>query len=288
MISSMTGYARHIATTEWGEISWVLRSLNFRSLETQMHIPDMFYSVESRCRQTLAERFHRGKIEASLEVRYSHAKSPEAQLDDDLLKSLLDHANRIQERVPDAPGVSVSDILRWPGLVNLTVQPDEHLFESVLESLKLAADRLLAERQREGAQIADIMRDKLESVNDNIAKAQQLVPEAQQQLQDRFAERLGELEAEVDPDRLAKEIAIVTVKLDTAEEIERIKLHALEFHRVLEQESVVGKRLSFLLQELTREVNTLGSKTNYFPLNALAVEMKVLLEQMREQVQNLQ
>ena len=288
MIASMTGFARRVEKTQWGEITWNIRSLNHKSLDVSMQVPEPFRALESQCRRAIVESFSRGRIDASLSVTRTGADSDTPLLDEAALQSLLSYANSVRQWAPDAAPLSITEILRWPGVVNTDAEPEQELAQSVVATLGQTLADLTNDRQREGALVKAILVEKLEQFKTGSKEARQLIPAAQRNLQDRMVEKLGELDLEVDPGRWEQEIGLVLVKLDVVEEADRLDLHVAEFERVLTEESVVGKRLGFILQELGREVNTLGSKSMYYPLNALMVEMKVILEQIREQIQNVE
>lgn len=288
MISSMTGYARQIKETDRGELIWALRSLNQRSLDIHINLPDQFRPVEAKCRRKLNESFERGRIDASLLFNRVPTGSETDQLDQSVLTTLFARAEEVQNHRPDAAALSIAEVLRWPGVICIDEEPDEAFFELTLQLLDESIEELTMDRRREGDQVEEILQDKLKLFKTSCDEARNLVPEAQQSLRERFKEKLEDLDVEVDAGRLEQEIGLALTKLDVAEEIDRIDLHVVEFDRVLAEDSVVGKRLGFLLQELVREVNTLGAKTLYFPLNSLTVDMKVILEQIREQVQNVE
>ena len=288
MISSMTGYARQIKETDWGELTWALRSLNQRSLDIHINLPDQFRPVEAQYRRKLNESFERGRIDASLQFNRVSANLKTNLLDQSVLTSLFAHAEEVQKHSPDAAALSIAEVLRWPGVICIDEEPDETFFELTLQLLDESIEELTMDRRREGGQVEEILQDKLKLFKSSCNEARTLVPEAQQSLRDRFKEKLEELDIEVDPGRWEQEIGLALTKLDVAEEIDRIDLHVVEFERVLAEDLVVGKRLGYLLQELVREVNTLGAKTQHFPLNSLTVDMKVILEQIREQVQNVE
>ncbi len=288
MISSMTGFARQIKETDRGELNWALRSLNQRSLDIRINIPDQFRPVEAQYRRKLNESFERGRIDASLVFNRVSAGSETGLLDQAVLTSLFAHAEEVQKYSPDATALSIAEVLRWPGVISIDEEPDEAFFGLTLQLLDESIEELVMDRRREGGQVEEILQDKLKLFKSSCDEARKLIPEAQQSLRERFKEKLEELNIEVDPGRWEQEIGLALTKLDVAEEIDRIHLHVVEFERVLAEDSTVGKRLGFLLQELVREVNTLGAKTLYFPLNSLTVDMKVILEQIREQVQNVE
>ncbi len=288
MIASMTGFVRRIEKTNWGEVTWSLRALNHRALDINLQLPDMFRPLESLCRRTLVESFGRGRIEAALGYSRTALSTDALLLDDEVLQSLQVYADSVEARVPGSPALSVAEILKWPGVIRTDAEPEQPLNEKIVEVLDAAIADLTRDRHREGALVEAILMEKLKCFKADCMKARTLVPEAQQSLHERMTEKLAELDIEVDPGRWEQEIGLTLVKLDVAEEVDRIDWHVEEFERVLANEAVVGKRLGFIVQELGREVNTLGSKTVHYPLNALTVEMKVTLEQIREQIQNVE
>ena len=288
MISSMTGFGRCVVNSQWGDFSWNLRSLNHRSLDINIQVPESFRALEAQCRRSIAESFERGRIDASLSFAHANPNFRAESLDVSLVRHLLEFNEEIQQQFPDATALSVAEILRWPGMISSGEDEDEELSKRIIGALNEALTDLSGDRRREGALVVEIVLEKLALFKDSCTQARKLIPQAQKSMQDRFSEKLAELDLEVDPGRWEQEIALALIKLDVAEEIDRIELHVAEFERVLAEDSVVGKKLSFLIQELVRETNTLGSKTSHYALSSLSVEMKVTLEQMREQIQNIE
>lgn len=288
MISSMTGFGRCVVNSQWGDITWNLRSVNHRSLDIHINVSERFRPLEAKCRRMIAESFERGRIDASLSFLNANQEPRASSLDASLVQQLLAYNEEIQQQLPDSTGLSVAEILKWPGVINADQDDDEQLYEQVVASLDNALKNLTADRRREGALVEKLILEKLELFRHSCVQARELIPQAQQSMQERFSKKLAELDLEVDPGRWEQEIGFALVKLDVAEEIERIELHVTEFVRVLDEDSVVGKKLSFVLQEMSREANTLGSKTTHYPLSSLSVEMKVILEQIKEQIQNIE
>ncbi len=288
MINSMTGFAQRAEKTKWGDITWNLRSLNNRSLDISSHLPERFRPLEAKCRRQMVESFSRGRIDAFLQFVRVKSDLEARLLDEFVLQSLLAYSNKIREYAPTADGLTVAEILKWPGVIRDDDDSGEDLSALVLQSLARAIEDLKTDRGREGLLLEEVLRQKLQAFKISASEARTMVPQAQQQLQERLTEKMTQMDVEVEPGRWEQEVALLLVKLDVAEEIDRIDLHVAEFERVLAENLVAGKRLGFLLQELGREVNTLSSKTVHYPLNALAVDMKVTLEQMREQVQNVE
>lgn len=284
----MTGFGRSVANSERGEITWHVRSLNHRSLDISIHLPERFRVLESKCWRPITEMFQRGRIDAALSFSRASSEFQTEMLDASVVRQLLAYSSEVQQKFPDAAALSAADILKWPGMISAGDNEDEAIVETILATLSSALTDLAADRRREGALVAEIILEKLSLFKDSCSEARELIPQAQNSMQERFSKKLAELDLEVDPGRWEQEIGLALIRLDVAEEIDRIDLHVAEFERVLAEESVVGKKLSFVLQELVREANTLGSKTPHYPLSSLSVEMKVILEQIREQIQNVE
>ncbi|MYD78852.1 MAG: hypothetical protein F4239_08215, partial [Gammaproteobacteria bacterium] len=208
MISSMTGYARQIKETDWGELTWALRSLNQRSLDIHIHLPDQFRPVEAQYRRKLSESFERGRIDASLLFNRVSARSETNLLDQSVLTSLFAHAEEVQKHSPDAASLSIAEVLRWPGVICIDEEPDEAFFEFTLQLLDESIEELAMDRRREGDQVEEIFQDKLKLFKSSCDEARKLVPEAQQSLRDRINEKLEDLDVEVDPGRLEQEIGL--------------------------------------------------------------------------------
>ncbi len=288
MISSMTGFARRVEETRWGEMTWSLRSLNHRSLDISIQMPERFRPLEAQFRRRIVESFSRGRVDAFLLFSRAVSATEKSRLDESVLQSLMVYAEEIKRRSPEAPELTVAEVLKWPGVIQIDEEPGEELSEALIQSLEDTLGDLIRDRHREGRLVEEILQEQLQQFKSGSVKARGLIPEAQARFQERMREKLAELDVEVDPARWEQEVGLMLTKLDVAEEIDRIDLHVAEFERVLAEDSVVGKRLGFLLQELVREVNTLGSKTLHHPLSSLSVDLKVTLEQMREQIQNVE
>lgn len=287
MISSMTGFARRIVETQWGVVQWEARSLNHRGLDLSFRMPEKFASLEADCRRMLATRLNRGRIEITLRFDDSGAVSDLQEVDTDALDNVLKHVDSIQELAPDSSPMSVRDLLKWPGVLKSIEVENTQLDETVLNAFNQLLMELENDRRREGSQIQTLLAEKIGELKNYENQMADLVAAAEEAERDRLAKRLKELESEVDPDRVAQEIAISVMKGDVSEEVERFHLHSIELERVLLEEDVAGKRLGFVLQELGREANTISSKSAYYPLSTIIIDMKVVLEQIREQIQNI-
>ncbi len=287
MISSMTGFARRSSDSQWGEVHWEIRSLNHRALEISLSLPEQLRYLEKRCRQAVAREFSRGRIDASVKIHFCGRDLTAESIDEKVIKSIADIAERIHELFPDCAGLSASDILQWPGVIVPSGAEDAEFGELVFEDFLKALEELKNDRLREGAEIRAVLDRKLALIVHSSEQASGLIAEAQRSAQERLSERLNEIKVELDPTRLEQEAALLLIKSDVSEEIDRFRLHASEFQRILDQESAAGKRLGFVLQEMNREANTLASKSAHYPLSSLMVDVKVVLEQVREQIQNI-
>ncbi len=287
MISSMTGFARRSSDSQWGDVHWELRSLNHRTLEISLNMPEQLRYLEKRCRQALAKKFSRGRIDATVKVHFCGRELTADSIDDKVIKSIAEVSERIHELFPDCAGLSASELLHWPGVIAPLGAQDTEFDEFIFENFLKALEDLASDRLREGAQIQAVLEQKLASVLRSSEQAAGLIAEAQRNARERLSERLDEVEVELDPTRLEQEVALLLIKSDVSEEFDRFRLHASEFRRILDKESAAGKRLGFVLQEMNREANTLASKSTHYPLNSLMVDMKVVLEQIREQIQNI-
>ena len=287
MISSMTGFARRIVETQWGVVQWEVRSLNHRGLDLVFRMPEIFASLEADCRRLLATKFSRGRIEITLRFDNSGAVSDLQEVDTNALSGLLKHVDSIQQLAPDTSSMSVRDLLKWPGVLKSIEVENTQLDETVLSAFKHLLTELEDDRLREGSQIQALLVDKIGELKNYENQMVELVAAAEEAERDRLVRKLKELESVVDPERVAQEIAIALMKGDVSEEVERFRLHVIELERVLLEEEVAGKRLGFVLQELGREANTISSKSAFYPLSTVLIDIKVVLEQIREQIQNI-
>ena len=287
MISSMTGFARRIVETKWGVIQWEARSLNHRGLDMSLRLPDAFVSLEADCRRLLTKNFSRGRIDITLRLDKSTATLGAKELNVGAVNELLSYMDSIKELAPDVSSLSVIDILKWPDALKSSEMESTELDRVILDAFGDLISELEKDRLREGDQIQTLLIEKISELKKCEKQMLGMVATAQEAERERLTRKLKEIESEVDPDRVAQEIAIALMKGDVSEEVDRFRLHAQELERVLLEEELAGKRLGFVLQELGREVNTISSKSAYFPLATMLVDMKVVLEQIREQIQNI-
>lgn len=295
MISSMTGFARLEQSGSYGQLTCELRSVNHRYLEPGFRLPEELRALESELRQTLARELRRGKVDCTIHLRGSHEAERELLVDDEAVDRLIARSRDIAERA-EAKGLAASrsssidpiDVLRWPGV--LREQPTEtESLHAACRQLFLATVRQLAEaRQREGERLQDLVEQRCAALAELVTAVRTRLPEWRQRWRDKLRERLAELAVQVDAERFEQEVALILQRADVDEELDRLDGHLVEIRRVMTGSEAAGRRLDFLMQELNREANTLSSKSQELDTTRIAVDMKVLIEQMREQIQNIE
>ena len=288
MIRSMTGYAAAAADSPRGTLSLELRSVNARFLDLQFRVAEELRSLEPRLRDLILARVARGKIDCRLFLNDKDVPQRPQRLNTEAIARLKSLAAEAQKTFPDAAPLRVADVLRWPGVV-AEPEADEETLRVIAERLCQAAlDQLVAAREREGAKLAASIGERIAAMRRRIEEVAPLVPQSLAAYQARLAERLREALGTADDDRVRAELAVFAAKVDVDEELERLRAHLAEAERTLKQGGAVGKRLDFIAQELNREANTLASKAASQPLSDCALELKLLVEQIREQVQNIE
>ncbi len=287
MIRSMTAFARQEREGDWGALTWELRSVNHRYLEVGLRLPDELRSLETAVRERAARRLGRGKLDCNLRYKPNQRRASLA-LDAQTLEQTLAACEQIRQQLPyDAP-INPLDLLRWPGVIQEESNDPAPLAEAALALFDQALIELVATRDREGAQIHEILLTRLDAMEPLVASARARLPEVLARIRDKLRLRVSELTASPDPDRLEQELAYIAQKMDVDEELDRLTGHIAEVRRVFKLAEPVGRRLDFLMQEFNREANTLGSKSADCETTKVSVELKVLIEQMREQVQNVE
>ena len=288
MTTSMTGFAAHSLNLDPASVNIDLRSVNQRYLELHFRLADEFRALEPQLRELIQQRLARGKVEC----RISLAQLPTASLDNGLNPAILERLAQwqvdVMQRLPNSAPLSVNEILRWPGAVQTATLSQEALNEVALAGMRATLDELVESRQREGAKLKQHILDRLAAAEAQVAGLQPLLPVLAAAQREKLAERLRDALGEAGHERLAQEVALAAQKADIDEECARLATHFSEVRRVLDQRGAVGKRLDFLMQELHREANTLGSKSVAVETSRVSLELKVLIEQMREQVQNIE
>jgi uncharacterized protein (TIGR00255 family) len=288
MIRSMTAFDRKERQGEWGRLAWELRSINHRFLDVYLRLPEDLRQLEPAVRERLSARLGRGKIECGLRFTPAPGVVAGAELNEQVAERLLAACQTLVQRMNAPAPISPLDVLRMPGAMKEAELDLEPVVAAALELLDEAIDGLIESREREGARLAEIVRERAERIGALAHEVRGRRQEINAQLREKLLNRLRELDVAVDPGRVEQEMVIVAQRLDVDEELERLLTHVDEVLRVLKRKEPVGRRLDFLMQELNREANTLSSKSADTASTAAAVEMKVLIEQIREQVQNIE
>ena len=288
MICSMTGYAVKTRDIERGSLQLELKSVNSRYLDFHFRITEELRSLEMPLREMLSARLSRGKVECRLTFNAAAARGEQLQLNTDLLGSLKSLSDRVRQEMPEAGPLSVNDVLRWPGMFGDQSVDFAALSPVILALAREAIDDFTATRGREGEKLATMIVDRVNAMREIVRQVAPRIPEAQQLFTDKLRQRLQEALGNASDDRILQEVAVFATRIDVAEEISRLSTHLDEVERVLKQGGASGKRLDFLMQELNREANTLGSKSAITEVSQAAMDLKLLIEQMREQIQNLE
>lgn len=283
MIQSMTAYARIEHKAQWGTASWEIRSVNQRYLETYLRLPEQFRSFEPVLRDRLRNRLSRGKVEVNLRYELADNSNNELKLNQGLAKQLLDAASWLKQEAGQGE-VNLTDILRWPGVLSSAEQDMDAIGADLMTAFDLAIDQFIEARGREGAAIKDMLLSRLDGVSEQIAIVREHMPKVMEYQRDKLTNRLAEIKGELDPARIEQEMILLAQKQDVAEEMDRLEAHVNEARRILKKGGSEGRRLDFMMQEFNRESNTLASKSISTEITAAAVDLKVLIEQMREQI----
>ncbi|HMW15475.1 MAG: YicC family protein [Pseudomonadales bacterium] len=287
MVASMTAYARCESNHAWGNLTWELRSVNHRYLELSLRLPEAVREIEQPLRQQLRGQLARGKVDATLSLKLDETAAHSA-LNSLLLEELAGLQRQLLERLPTAAPLSVHQLLQWPGVICRQQVEQQELTAAALALFENTLRQLGDQRDREGSSLSQLLRQRLDAIGQQVAVVQHHLPEAAAQQRARLLNRLREVSEQFDPQRLEQELLLLAQKSDVAEELDRLTLHLHETREVLRQGGAIGRRLDFIMQELNREANTLGAKSTAAPITRAVVEIKVLVEQMREQVQNLE
>jgi uncharacterized protein (TIGR00255 family) len=287
MIASMTGFARRESTGSWGTLVCELRSVNHRFLEAGFRLPDELRAAEGELRTRLARQLRRGKVDCSVSYRRPQSASG-VEVDTVALEQLLATVEVVTRSLREPATVNALDVLRWPGVLREDSSYGEQLLAVAYAVFGATLEDLVATRAREGARLRELIEQRCSGLEALVAGVRARLPEVRARARARLDERLAELATAVDRERLEQELALLLQRLDIDEELERLTGHIEEVRRVIEGSEPAGRRLDFLMQELNREANTLSSKSQDLETTRSAVDMKVLIEQMREQVQNVE
>ena len=288
MIHSMTGYATASRELPWGAVSVELRSVNHRYLDVSFRVPDELRQAEQALRETISGAMTRGKIECRVSYALRSSSEGGTELDTTLLAQVLELNARARAALPEARPLGVADILRWPGMLGADDLPGDELRATAGELLREALREFTAARAREGAKLAAVILERATEMRSRIAVVQPRIPTVIAAFQEKLNARLKEALVSADDERVRQEIALFINKIDVDEELSRLATHLDELQRILGKGGASGKRLDFLMQELNREANTLGSKSADIEVTRVAMDLKLLIEQMREQIQNIE
>jgi uncharacterized protein (TIGR00255 family) len=287
MIASMTGFARRELTGPFGTLTCELRSVNHRYLEPGFRLPEELRPLESELRQQLSKHLKRGKVDCTVHLRSAQAAERELKVDSAALERVAHGLRQILQALPKAE-VDAVEILRWPGVIESAPQESEVLLGAGRMLFQQTLDDLGAMRLREGKRLFELLEQRCAGLATLVTQVRARLPEIQARVRSRLHERVAELLATIDRERVEQEIVLQLQRLDVAEELDRLTGHIEETRRVMGGGEAAGRRLDFLMQELNREANTLASKSQDLDTTRLTVDMKVLIEQMREQVQNIE
>ena len=287
-INSMTGFGRIEVQLPEGRLQWEMRSVNHRYLDIQMKLPEGFRIFEQDLNQLVAASIGRGKVDAALTINKKPGQAASTKLNSAVSQQVIGHLETLKEQMKNAAPISAEAVLRWPGVLEEEEINPESVFPAAREALESAIAELAANRAREGKKIQEMLERRCLEIESAVESVRQRLPEVLVEIRKRLTQRIETLNAQLDNDRLEQEILILAQKLDVSEELDRIKAHLHEVRSTFEKKEPVGRRLDFLMQELNREANTLASKSADAETTRQAVDLKVLVEQMREQVQNVE
>ncbi|MDG9886209.1 YicC family protein [Pseudomonas sp. GD04058] len=287
MVHSMTAFARVERAGTQGTLIWELRSVNHRYLEPHLRLPDAFRDLEGAVREALRQGISRGKVECTLRFTEENA-GKSLQVDQERARQLVEAAESVASLIKNPAPLNPLAVLSWPGVLVADAADPQALNQEALALFEDALAELKNGRNREGAELARLINERLDSMSHEVATLRTLVPQMLAAQRQKILDRFNDMKAELDPQRLEQEMVLLAQKSDVAEELDRLSTHVTEVRRVLKSGGAAGRRLDFLMQELNREANTLGSKAFDPRSTQSAVNLKVLIEQMREQVQNIE
>ena len=288
MALSMTAFARQEQAKDWGTLTLELRSVNHRYLDISLRLPEDFRNLEPKIREKVSAKLARGKVEVGLRFSRTETSRGELIIDKELVQQVTNASREIDHVLYNPNAVSSMDILRWPGVIKIPELDSSELSTVLFELLDTTLNDLIDGRAREGEKLAALIQQRCQSISEVISTVKKRLPEIMQIWREKLITRIKEARVEVDESRLEQELVILAQKTDVDEELDRLVTHIAEVERVLKDEKPIGRRLDFLMQELNREANTLGSKSIDTETTKASVNLKVFIEQMREQIQNIE
>ncbi|MGO1463261.1 MAG: YicC/YloC family endoribonuclease [Marinobacter sp.] len=288
MIKSMTAFARKDVQDSQGTLTCEIRAVNHRYLEPSFRLPEALRELENPFREELRKQLKRGKVDVSIRLQASETAAPGFEVNEGIAQAVNEAANHVNRMLDNPAHINALDILRWPGVLSAPEQDDNAVKESALQLFEQTVAELAIVRQREGERLRPLFEDRLAQMTTLVETVRNLVPELLKAQEKHLRERFQKARVELEPERLTQEMVMLAQKSDVAEELDRLEAHISEVTDTLKRDEAIGRRLDFLMQELNREANTLSSKSIDAGATRAAVDLKVLIEQMREQVQNIE
>ena len=288
MIRSMTAFARQDTQEDWGTLTCEIRTVNHRYLEPSFRLPEALRELENSLREQLRKQLRRGKVDVAIRLQANESATQGFEIDEDVANAVNEAANHINRMLDNPAHISALDILRWPGVLASTEQDFGPARKAAGELFERTVSELVTVREREGERLRPLFEDRLTTMGERVTEVRERMPELIRAQEEHLKNRFEQAKVELDPDRVAQEMVMLAQKSDVAEELDRLEAHITEVSDTLQSDDAIGRRLDFLMQELNREANTLSSKSIDARVTRAAVDLKVLIEQMREQVQNLE
>lgn len=288
MIRSMTAFTRKSAQGTWGSASIEIRSVNHRFLEMSMRLPDSWRNLEMKLREAIRGKLKRGKVDFTVKFEPGSALASDIKVNMPLARQLILAAQNLQDEIAAPANFSANDILKWPMVVQVAESDVSDVQENILSLANEALDSLVAMREREGEQLKTVMLEKLKQLDEDVQAHVPLIPQIIDDQKQKINEKISELDIKVNEERIEQELVLLAQRIDVTEELDRLNVHIKEIEKILNKGGSVGRRLDFLMQELNREANTFGSKSIAVKSSHASIDLKVLIEQMREQVQNIE
>ncbi|WPC74213.1 YicC/YloC family endoribonuclease [Vibrio porteresiae] len=288
MIYSMTAYSRKEVKGDWGSAVWEIRSVNQRYLETYFRLPEQFRGLEPVLRERFRQRLARGKVECSLRFEANQAAQSDLIINEALAEQVIKAANQIMHMTGELSRINPFQVMQWPGVMETPEQDMDVINKALLDGFDSAVTEFIETRGREGANMKELIEQRLTAISEEVVKVRARMPEIIDWQRERLVTKFEEAKVEMDPTRIEQEMILLAQKSDVAEELDRLDSHVKEAHNILKKGGACGRRLDFMMQEFNRESNTLASKSISTDITASGVELKVLIEQMREQIQNIE
>ncbi|MFL1466518.1 YicC/YloC family endoribonuclease [Marinobacter sp. DUT-3] len=288
MIRSMTAFARQDTQGEWGTLTCEIRTVNHRYLEPSFRLPEALRELENTFREQLRQQLKRGKVDVSMRLQTAESAGQGFEVCEEMAHAVNEAANHVNRMLDNPAHINALDILRWPGVLSVKELDYGPAREAAGELFERTVAELVTVREREGERLRPLFEDRLKTMGEQVSEVRSLMPELLKAQEKNLKDRFEKAKVEIDPERIAQEMVMLAQKSDVAEELDRLEAHVTEVSETLQSDDAIGRRLDFLMQELNREANTLSSKSIDARVTRVAVDLKVLIEQMREQVQNLE